>query len=1112
MAGEMVQRGLNLQVQAEDLASATLLEIGDQLDSLQARAQSVFGAIGMAAEDAASSLSDAANLFAPEWESQLEALQQSADAVFTALADSGDAAAASMSASASNVAEAWMSSIDDLKGSTGTAQGALDTLQGDMEATAGVADQTAAEIGGAYSADSLALDASKGSLGALDDQFVATAGTATSNAAKVSAAWDGQALGLDAGVSTLKGVQAQFVTTGDDAEAASKKIAKSFSSTTLALDDAKPALGALQDQMDATAETAKADAKVITDSFAGASAGIADASAAAAAAGAGAGAGADAAAAAGAGSGEVAGINFGKDKTGKGKGFKLPSPSLSGLMTGGITAALGLGAVNLGISQLEGLEALKATTGMGWTQTLTTAAAARGVGMTSDDITRLIQRLDTHIGKLDQATVKGANVQGKVVGFGMGRLGVDPNTLAAGITAGSGSGNSAGLALKALGLTPDQMTGLNAQQQLATIATKLESIKNATLRTAVINELFGKGTDTANLLQKFTLATTEAQKNLPKGLAKDLALTLGNPKSMVDMQEQMFYLEVEMSASLMKMVPILSKVLGEASKHTSLLMEIALGAGAAGVVNKITKPAGGIEGILEKLLGKGAGKLVGKVAGSEAGKLGAGAAALKYGPKVLGKAGKLGLDISPEVIGAEIAAAISGSSGTDLSNTTANDTSAFAKAWQKLVAPHTGGVDAHGHPTGPPKFTQADSVKAIAQAAKVFGLNPAAMLADSYAEATLNPYALGKPVKGQGQAHGILQFMPKTWASDTKKLFGGGGLPIADAMNPYIAAFVGADAMKKGGIGSEKDNQAALLDMIKNFENPGAAGAAGDMARGIPFLAALKNQLAKATQVAKAQTKKGSGKASSPGRHMMMLDDSAGMGTMAPDMFGGMSLLPATGGDTGPVAGTAGSSAPASDPLAPLELNMGSTIEKMKLHTQDLSTNVETTMRQVSMSAMTHGKEFALHFDDSMAQSEKFVLAHREPLKKAGIDTMDGLLEGLKQEKAPLLAEATSIANEIEATIRSALKTKSPSEVTAEIGADLMAGLAVGMQRATPETVSAARGASLDVAGALATSAPGGGGGPGGDVTVIVMLDSAEIGRTVGRQLHGTMKVIAKLP
>jgi|SRR5579884_1002822 len=1001
-AGDIVQRGLSLEVQADDLASGTLNAVADELEQLQARAETAFGAIAMSGENAASSLADSANLFAPEWETQLEALQEFADGVFSGMQDLAATVASAMSASAGTISESWLSALDDLKGGASTAEGALEGLQGDMETTASIADSTAGDIAEAYSGDALALDAGAGSLDDLQTQMEATAGTAASTAGEISGAYDGDALGLDAGAGSLKSLQSEMKSTSKTASSTAADIGKSYSTNTLGLDAGAVDLKALRGEMDTTVETARTDAKAISDAFAGA--------------GVGAGATGAEEVAAGAAAGGTPGIAFGKDAKGGGKGFKIPAPSIGSLMTGGITAAIGLGAVDLGINQLEGLEALKAQTGMSWTQTLTTAAAARGVGLGSDQIQRLIQRLDTNIGKLTQKDVTGAHtVEGQAVSMGLGRQAINPATLRAVVgSIGSGGNSGAALALKTLGIGPDQLTNLSAQQQLAVIASKLDGIKNNTLRTAVTNELFGKGTDTANLLEKFTLATTEAEKNLPAGLAKDLQMTLGSGgKSMVDLQEQMFYLEVEMSASLMKMVPLLSKLLGEAAKHTTLLMDLALGGAAAGGLNKILEHGHGgssISSIIDGIIKSTAGKVVGTVGGGlgAARVAGYGGDLAGYGAELLSKA------LGPIGIGAAMLAN---------PDSMANDTSKFALMWQRVVAPHVG--------TGK-KFTQKDSVQAIETAARIFGLNPQAMLSDSYAEATLNPNAHNK---GSG-ATGNFQFIPSTWASDTKRILGQ-SLPMSAASNPWISSFIAAAAMKHSGIGGQKNSQTALADMLKNFENPGGSfsnpktGLGGDWSRGVPFLQTLEGDLTKASTAAK---------------------------TKAPQV----------------------------------------------------KQPVDQMLQQLITDAKKHTAEFPPAIELGLTQAETYLKKHKGPFTTAGRELMKGLEQGLENEIPVLEGEAKKIADQLEATLKAALKVKSPSEMTAEIGDNLMAGLGVGMQRSTSAAAEVAARSALSVAGALGTATPGGPAG-GGEQTIIIQLDSAEVGRVLNRQLHGTVKLLAKI-
>ncbi|MDE3130846.1 MAG: transglycosylase SLT domain-containing protein, partial [Acidobacteriota bacterium] len=699
---------------------------------------------------------------------------------------------------------------------------------------------------------------------------------------------------------------------------------------------------------------------------------------------------------------------------------KLPIPSMSALMTGGITGAIGLGGTDIAMQQLEGLESFKALTGMDWTQTLTTSAAAKGVGLGQDQISRLIQRLDTNIGKLTQGAVLGATAEGTAVNLGFGREGVDPTTLRAVMNSLGGVGG-ASLAMKSLGLTPSQLTGMDAQQQLAIIAERLGEIKNNTLKTAVTQELFGRGTDTAFLLQKFTQAEAEAQKNLPKGLAKDLQMTLGGggDKSMIDLQENMFYLEVEMSASLLKMVPSLNTLVHYGAQNLGWMEKIALGLLGGGALEKMKVPGLGGEslaGLLEKGIEKGASSLWGKLATGGAGLTGL----AKYGGRLAGGAGDLAgyaADLLPGIgftAGGGIAESLA------FPSSTANDTSALALAWQKMVAPHAKKGE---------KFTQLDTEKAITEMATLFGLNPKAMLADSYAEATLNPYAHNK-----SGATGAFQFLPSTFAADTKQ-FLGGSLPTADASNPYIAAFIAAAAMAKGGIGGKKQgDQSALLDMIMNFERPDkhptptSPGVESDLSRGAPFLQTLDQDL----------TSK-----------------------------------------TGP---------------------------KIKAET-------DTLLLALVTAAEKHSKDFSTATDKGLLQTETYLRTHKGTFTTLGTDLLKGLEQGLAAEEPTLIGQAKRIAGELEQTIRAALKTHSPSEMTAEIGADLMAGLALGMERATPGVAAVAGRQALLAAGPLA--APSGVGGAASAAQPIILhltieLDGKQLTQVVQAHMHENVKLLAK--
>ena len=67
---------------------------------------------------------------------------------------------------------------------------------------------------------------------------------------------------------------------------------------------------------------------------------------------------------------------------------------------------------------------------------------------------------------------------------------------------------------------------------------------------------------------------------------------------------------------------------------------------------------------------------------------------------------------------------------------------------------------------------------------------------------------------------------------------------------------------------------------------------------------------------------------------------------------------------------------------------------------------------------------------------------------RTGVETMEGLLEGIKSKEEALKNEARRIAAAIRDTLRSALDINSPSRVMATIGEDVVDGLIMGMESA----------------------------------------------------------------
>ncbi|WP_277585838.1 phage tail tape measure protein [Psychrobacillus antarcticus] len=68
-------------------------------------------------------------------------------------------------------------------------------------------------------------------------------------------------------------------------------------------------------------------------------------------------------------------------------------------------------------------------------------------------------------------------------------------------------------------------------------------------------------------------------------------------------------------------------------------------------------------------------------------------------------------------------------------------------------------------------------------------------------------------------------------------------------------------------------------------------------------------------------------------------------------------------------------------------------------------------------------------------------------LKQIGVNAGKGLLEGLASMEPALIAKSRSIANSIQAAMKSALQVKSPSRVTMGIGKHIGEGLIIGMEQ-----------------------------------------------------------------
>lgn len=91
-------------------------------------------------------------------------------------------------------------------------------------------------------------------------------------------------------------------------------------------------------------------------------------------------------------------------------------------------------------------------------------------------------------------------------------------------------------------------------------------------------------------------------------------------------------------------------------------------------------------------------------------------------------------------------------------------------------------------------------------------------------------------------------------------------------------------------------------------------------------------------------------------------------------------------------------------------------------------------------------------------------------LYKAGIDSAQGYVNGLRDKKSAIRQEIEEIADMIVQTLRNKLKSKSPSQVFVEIGRDSMEGMAIGLSNSSKLVTNAVTGVANDAMNAMRRS------------------------------------------
>lgn len=982
---DIIQRSLNLSVVGEDEASDVFAAIADQVDDLQARFETAFGGMATYAEDAASTIADAANSWAPVWISQLEAVETAAASAFSTIASSA-------ASSAVELGSAWETQLGLVSAGAVQAAAEVDAAFGSVGADPEANGETVATVWlGNLS------KISEGAVGAAADVDAALGSVAAdpeANGDAVVAAWsesfdrvmadaDAAAAAVDASLGSVgaggefsgDAVVAEWSSSLDkivaDAATAAAEVDASLGSVGVTGDttgasvaaDWEANLGKIASSAEGTAAEVIASFGSIDEAALGSSVlstGSADVSAAGAGT-IGASSSAEKVAA-----GDAASLGAG-DVLG---GMSLSSLFSGGLMTG-IFGALGLAGANASVNAVQGIGLSAEQLGVPVKTAVQTELATSAFG-SQTSLDRLEARFEAALQKVE---LQGAPMlSGKPVSVGLGKEAVEPESLKALLTSSSGlSGPAAGLAL--LFGSPKQaaadLSGQSFPTQMAMISTALDKIANANEKTQIATDIFGgrAGVSAIPLLENWQKAMgiakgeTAGAGGIMSALQNDLGAS-GKAGGM-QFQESLKMSEIGMEAGLYQLTPTLEK---------------------------LTQAIVKLESWLES----------------------------EFGTK--------------NSTGSKILSAVAPSPNTTagIANILVPGTGIDVKAVEGLLG-YLGGGGTSNQQT----------INTMMQVAAKNHLDPAAFVSDSYAESGLNPTS-----RNSIGAAGLFQFMPKTWATDYQKVYGTAPTMAPDQASVAVQAQVAAWAMAHEGIAG-MTGTTALSNMIGDlhgvagvpnstanggagFEHPGPGpgGSAGDWSRGLPFMQALEKTL----QSTKAQ---------------------------APE-------IPKT---------------------------IAAELNKM----------LDEVKKADPVFSASHEK---------MIDNALRILESSKPkLTASGEELMKGLLSGLQHEEGPLTEEAKKIASMLEADLNAALKIKSPSEMTAEMGEHLMAGLGVGIQRGAQAATVTAGQAAVGVAGAL-----GGGGsrtaGTGQvlQLTVPVTIDGREIGRVSSEYLLDNLKLIGRTP
>jgi hypothetical protein len=183
-----------------------------------------------------------------------------------------------------------------------------------------------------------------------------------------------------------------------------------------------------------------------------------------------------------------------------------------------------------------------------------------------------------------------------------------------------------------------------------------------------------------------------------------------------------------------------------------------------------------------------------------------------------------------------------------------------------------------------------------------------------------------------------------------------------------------------------------------------------------------------------------------------------------------------------------------------------------KTKAADMAKTMDAALLSWVQSALKHGKDFSSSIDAELLQIEKDLESSSPKMQAEGEQLILGIVKGMEAEMPSLTAEVNKAIQEVDKALQAEAEIKSPSELMARNGEELMRGLTLGIDRTAHEPALAAGRAAAGVISAAPAAAAAAPAGQTVHLEIPVQIDGNEVGRASCQYINGQLKLIGPIP